>query len=102
MGGESNTAMTDKDCPPAPDRPSGSSSEPFRDWLGRCLLGESPMMRRVRERIIRAAAQDYPVLIVGETGTGKDVAANAIHQGSSRSKKAPVVVVAGGLGDTAW
>jgi len=60
------------------------------------------MMRRVRERIIRAAAQDYPVLIVGETGTGKDVAANAIHQGSSRSKKAPVVVVAGGLGDTAW
>jgi two-component system response regulator HydG len=50
------------------------------------LLGESPAMRRARSLIERVAASDAPVLIMGETGTGKELAARAIHTHSPRGK----------------
>jgi len=40
-----------------------------------CLLGESPAMQEVRERIVVAASVRSPVLIRGEAGTGKDLVA---------------------------
>lgn len=43
------------------------------------LVGRSPQMARVRERIARVARSRAPVLILGESGTGKGVAARAIH-----------------------
>ena len=43
------------------------------------ILGESPAMRRVKEAIGMAALVDSPVLITGETGTGKELTARAIH-----------------------
>ncbi len=43
------------------------------------ILGESPAMRRVKETIEMAALVDSPVLITGETGTGKELTARAIH-----------------------
>lgn len=46
---------------------------------GDLLLGESPAMRALRERIRQIACADVPVLITGESGTGKSVAAAAIH-----------------------
>ncbi len=45
------------------------------------ILGESPAMLRVKEAIAMAALVDSPVLITGETGTGKELAARAIHDG---------------------
>jgi len=50
------------------------------------LLGESAVMRSVHAQIGRALDVDLPVLIEGETGTGKDLAARLIHgRGSRRS-----------------
>jgi transcriptional regulator with GAF, ATPase, and Fis domain len=52
----------------------------------RKLLGESPSMRAVDERIDKLARADSTVLIHGETGTGKELAARAIHQRSPRAR----------------
>jgi DNA-binding NtrC family response regulator len=49
------------------------------------LLGRSPAIRRVRELIRRVAATRTPVLIIGETGTGKDMVARALHAASDRA-----------------
>ena len=51
------------------------------------LIGDSAPMQRVRELIVRAAAAAGTVLITGETGTGKELAARAIHSTSSRALK---------------
>jgi DNA-binding NtrC family response regulator len=48
------------------------------------LLGSSPEMREVAELIDRAAASDVNVLILGDTGTGKELTARAIHNLSDR------------------
>lgn len=48
------------------------------------LIGESEPMLRVRNEIRRVADLDLPVLIRGETGTGKELVARAIHQSSRR------------------
>ena len=59
------------------------------------LVGRSPTMRRVFELLGRAAESDATVLLGGETGTGKELAARAIHDASARAK-GPFVVVDGG------
>ena len=48
------------------------------------ILGHSPAMQRTYRQIRQAAATEIPVLIVGDTGTGKDLAAQAIHLRSER------------------
>ena len=55
------------------------------------LAGRSGAMRVVFERLSRAAPTELTVLLLGETGTGKEVAAQAIHGASAR--KGPFVVV---------
>ena len=56
------------------------------------LVGESPRMHRVRSEIRRVAAMEVPVLIRGETGTGKELVARAVHGASARRDK-PFVAV---------
>lgn len=56
------------------------------------LVGHGPLMSEVFKAIGRAAARDVPVLLTGETGTGKALAARAIFQNSARSDKAFRVV----------
>jgi DNA-binding NtrC family response regulator len=56
------------------------------------LLGTSPAMARVQTLIARAAPTDANVLILGENGTGKELAARALHQ-QSRRADAPMVTV---------
>jgi two-component system, NtrC family, response regulator GlrR len=56
------------------------------------LAGGSPAMRAAYARMARAAESDTTVLLYGETGTGKDTAAEAIHANSARREQ-PFVVV---------
>jgi DNA-binding NtrC family response regulator len=56
------------------------------------MLGVSLPMQDVFRRIIEAASEDISVLITGETGTGKDMVASAIHR-SSRRAAGPYVAV---------
>jgi len=56
------------------------------------LVGSSPAMREVVDLVDRLAVVDVPVLIQGETGTGKSLVAGAIHARSNRSK-APFVSI---------
>jgi DNA-binding NtrC family response regulator len=56
------------------------------------MVGKSEVLARVKKYMIRAAASDCTVLITGETGTGKELAAEFIHRHSARRKK-PLVCV---------
>jgi DNA-binding NtrC family response regulator len=51
------------------------------------MVGLSPPMQMIYRQIRQAAQTDIPVLITGETGTGKELVARAIHQISPRQKK---------------
>lgn len=61
------------------------------------LIGRSQPMQQVYGQIRQAAATEIPVLILGETGTGKDLAAQAIHQCSARRKGHYIPVNLGAL-----
>jgi len=56
------------------------------------LVGDSPPMRGVKERIAKVARSMAPVLVRGESGTGKELVAKAIHASSHRAQ-APFVAV---------
>jgi two-component system, NtrC family, response regulator HydG len=49
------------------------------------LIDESAAMKKISELIIRAAGSEHPVLLLGEPGSGKELAARIIHYESSRS-----------------
>lgn len=51
------------------------------------IIGKSPGIARVREAIEKVAPTNATVLIVGETGTGKELVARSIHRCSSRAEK---------------
>ena len=51
------------------------------------LIGDSPPIERAYELIARAAGSQVPILLRGETGTGKEMMANFIHQSSDRFGK---------------
>jgi DNA-binding NtrC family response regulator len=61
------------------------------------LVGRSPKMREVYEQLERAAGLDITVLLTGETGTGKELAARAIHSRSARRERRFVPVNCGAL-----
>jgi transcriptional regulator of acetoin/glycerol metabolism len=56
------------------------------------MVGSSAPMRRAFERLSRGAESDATVLLLGETGTGKEAAAESIHEASKR-RDGPFVVV---------
>ncbi len=56
------------------------------------LVGSHPKMQRVYEQILIAAEADLTVLILGETGTGKELVARSIHSRSERRSR-PFVVI---------
>jgi DNA-binding NtrC family response regulator len=58
---------------------------PAIEDAGTLLIGVSPAMQRVFVAIAHASATDSPVLITGPTGTGKTLAARAVHANSSRA-----------------
>lgn len=69
-----------------------------------CLVGDikgkAPVMVQLRRSIKLYAAHDAPVLIHGETGTGKDIAAQSLHNAGSRARAPFVAVNCAALPDT--
>ncbi len=59
---------------------------------GTTLVGSSPMMQALRERVQRVAITDFTVLIEGESGTGKELVAHQLHE-CSRRRSGPFVAV---------
>ena len=66
----------------------------------RHLIGKSPEMTRIFQTLPLLAQSDSAILITGETGTGKDLLAEAIHQASNRAKGPFVKVNCGALPET--
>lgn len=71
-----------------------------RRGLASELIGVGSAMTRVRELVAQAASTDLPVLLLGETGSGKEVAARAIHRLSKRRDKPLVSVNMATLGES--
>ena len=74
--------------------PGGAAPEPVEPGAAEPgeIIGSSPALREVQKRIGLAAAGDATVLILGETGSGKELVARAIHRFSDRAAK-PFVAV---------
>jgi len=76
----------------APQRLAGRNDQPSPRRPARRMVGDSPPMRALRGAIRRVGPTDATVLITGETGTGKELVAEAIHQASDR-RGGPLVKV---------
>ena len=63
------------------------------------MIGQSPLLQEAKEHIRRVAPTDARVLLLGETGTGKELAAKAIHEGSPRCDKTMACINVGALSD---
>ncbi|WP_419655361.1 two component, sigma-54 specific, transcriptional regulator, Fis family [Desulfosarcina variabilis str. Montpellier] len=61
------------------------------------MIGISDVMQKVFQLIQKISGKDYPVLITGASGTGKEVAANIIHKLSPRSSKPLVIINCGAI-----
>lgn len=68
------------------DRMPESAAAPFG------LVGDSPAMNELREHIARAAPSNADILVIGETGTGKELVSRAIHEASPR-RDAPFITI---------
>src|SRR5437868_4510948 len=64
----------------------------LREYSDRLMVGDSPKMQRVIDRVARVADSQASVLIRGESGTGKEMVARLIH-GNSRRKDGPFVAI---------
>jgi transcriptional regulator with PAS, ATPase and Fis domain len=64
------------------------------------IIGRSPEMEKIFQIIPSLAQSDSSVLVTGETGTGKDMVAETIHQASSRAKGPFVKINCGALPET--
>ncbi|MFH1024439.1 MAG: sigma-54 factor interaction domain-containing protein, partial [Planctomycetota bacterium] len=82
---------------PSPHTPTASPSEPVPLPT---LLGENPAIRKAKTLIRKYAPLDTTVLITGETGTGKDVAARLIHESSSRAGHPFIAVNCASISDS--
>ena len=72
----------------------------LRRISGEEIIGANFGLRQVMEKVRQVAKMDSPVLLLGETGVGKDVIANAIHYLSNRNEGPFVSVNCGAIPDT--
>ncbi len=82
-------------APPAPPRP-GAAPPPGHPAFAR-VLGDDPAVARARALAARFAATSLPVLLLAETGTGKELFARAIHEASARAAGPFVALNCGAL-----
>lgn len=77
-----------------------TSIEDLQQYGG--MIGFAPSMVEVYKRIARSAKSDETVLILGESGVGKELVAKAIHDNSARSKSPFVAVDSGAVAGSLW
>lgn len=70
--------------------------------IGRFIIGQAPAMRTLRQTITQVANTRADVLIHGETGTGKEMVARALHEFSSRRDKPFVALNCAALPETVF
>jgi two-component system response regulator HydG len=76
-------------------------AEDFRKRYGlEHIVGRSPAMREVLDRVLRVAPTDATVLVTGESGTGKELVARALHVTSRRGDKPFVPVNCAAITET--
>ena len=75
-------------------------AQPDADELTQSLVGASRAMQEVRRQVRRAAVTDCNVLLVGDTGTGKELAAGFIHALSRRASRPLVSINCAAIPDT--
>lgn len=61
------------------------------------LIGDAPAMRQVFAMLERTAGSDVSLLVTGETGTGKELVAQAVHEASPRAPKPLIVIDCGAI-----
>lgn len=81
-------------------QPENEHAEDLEQFGG--MIGFSAPMVDVYKRIARSARSDETVLILGESGVGKELVAQAIHDHSSRSSKPFVAVDSGAVSGSLW
>lgn len=90
--------VTEKPNVPIPNEHQAlPSSSPFIQSTTHAIVGTHPKMHRVFKDIRKLADTDAPVLIMGESGVGKELAASAIHQVSGRARGPFVAVNCGAI-----
>ena len=72
-------------------------TRPTPALAGEGLIGESPAWQRVLDQVVRVAPADCAVVLEGETGTGKERLARAVHSASRRSQGPFVAVNCGAI-----
>ena len=80
--------------------PATESAQPNSNVKTPMLVGQSPVMRKLFSVIERVAPTDASVLITGATGTGKELAARAIHNLSPRHEAAFVDINCSAIPET--
>ena len=71
-----------------------------KSGIAAVLLGQSAVMEQLRQRILRLAGTSADVMILGETGTGKELVARCLHDHSKRCDRHFVAINCGGLPET--
>ncbi len=67
------------------DRVRGRALSAPEGWCFGRIVGASPKMQKICAWAVRVADADWPVILEGETGTGKELVAEALHEGSARA-----------------
>ncbi|BFM48461.1 sigma 54-interacting transcriptional regulator [Marinomonas sp. THO17] len=68
--------------------------------LANTIIGESLGIKKIREQIVRAAASNLTVMVLGETGTGKELVSKAVHDLSDRKHQEFVAINCAAIPDT--
>ncbi|HVU98484.1 MAG TPA: sigma-54 dependent transcriptional regulator [Puia sp.] len=84
---------------PRPQQP-GDQTPPPRPLTAPAIIGNSPAITTLMEQTRIAAGSNVSVLILGETGTGKELVAREIHRLSDRRNKPFIIVNCGGIPPT--
>ena len=92
-------SITDRVAMELPDLAEDLAQEPF-DGDRLAVVKNSPKMAALYETILRVAKSNAAVLLLGETGTGKEVCAKVIHQNSLRKDKPFIKVSCAALPET--